>query len=529
MKGAAVSPKKWRESSLTGKLGQTSLSLLEEVPFDQQLVVKMTIGKSQTLISSQNKKAKDTNSALLTIGPVAIDIPQHPIALHGMVTRSSRQLSTTLQELRSSRQPSRSSRHFETTNATSAQNTASEAGPGGQATTATNVSAPPEGTRLNMQRRPGGRPLAVAPEQLMKPIVVQFSVILDSFTIGAALLPSLRAFYQIGQVTSSGVSGSKAKFVVDVREHQLSFNTNVTSVEAVNLPSQASVALPPIHVSAEYIEDPLKEPAKGGSRPDAGHTFAEKIVLRKGAYLSAIADIGAFEHSLTTDLLNHLLLVQKVFMKEVNEVVQKMSGTGDGASGVVGDEGQLREKAALSEEASSALSAGRRGRYVLFSLQLRLKGIQITATTPTSSAVRLETGTVELQVSNRVQNMSSMSGPSQGSGVASADGLHLKMFAKLQVDLNVALGQLIKNALFEEAEPEFQQLAYFRTRIVTRNALQDELVSSVVMLGSTGQQTEDKEAVLITLHRPLLYIQPLALDKAVIVWLNYKNAVSGWT
>lgn len=49
-------------------------------------------------------------------------------------------------------------------------------------------------------------------------------------------------------------------------------------------------------------------------------------MLRQGSYLSATADIGVFEHSLTTDLLNHLVFVQKVFMKEVNEVVQKVYG-----------------------------------------------------------------------------------------------------------------------------------------------------------------------------------------------------------
>lgn len=38
-------------------------------------------------------------------------------------------------------------------------------------------------------------------------------------------------------------------------------------------------------------------------------------VLRQGNYLSAVADIGVFEQSLTTDLLNHLVFVQKVFMK----------------------------------------------------------------------------------------------------------------------------------------------------------------------------------------------------------------------
>ena len=37
--------------------------------------------------------------------------------------------------------------------------------------------------------------------------------------------------------------------------------------------------------------------------------------LRAGRYLHATADVGMFETSLTTDLLNHLVFVQKVFMK----------------------------------------------------------------------------------------------------------------------------------------------------------------------------------------------------------------------
>jgi hypothetical protein len=48
------------------------------------------------------------------------------------------------------------------------------------------------------------------------------------------------------------------------------------------------------------------------------------VVLRQGGYLAASAEIGVFERCLTTDLLNHLVFVQKVFMKEVNEVVTKV-------------------------------------------------------------------------------------------------------------------------------------------------------------------------------------------------------------
>lgn len=72
----------------------------------------MTVGKSQTLYSAMKKKrsGKDRSAALLTIGPIQIDIPQHPVVLHGMMTRGTKQLSTTLQELRATtiRQSARS-------------------------------------------------------------------------------------------------------------------------------------------------------------------------------------------------------------------------------------------------------------------------------------------------------------------------------------------------------------------------------------------------------------------------------------
>lgn len=71
--------------------------LLEGVAPNQQTVVKVTVGKSQTLYSSVTRRGKDKNNGLISIGAVNIDIPQHPIALHGVMTRSSKQLSTTLQ------------------------------------------------------------------------------------------------------------------------------------------------------------------------------------------------------------------------------------------------------------------------------------------------------------------------------------------------------------------------------------------------------------------------------------------------
>jgi len=89
---------------------------------------------------------------------------------------------------------------------------------------------------------------------LLEPIVMQFNIILQSLSITAALLPSLQAQYKMDQVNSSGITGSKAKFTIDLPHHNLSFTTKLQVTEA-NLPSEASIELPKVHVSAEYIQD----------------------------------------------------------------------------------------------------------------------------------------------------------------------------------------------------------------------------------------------------------------------------------
>lgn len=58
-----------------------------------------------------------------------------------------------------------------------------------------------------------------------------------------------------------------------------------------------------------------------------------------------------------------------------------------------------------------------------------------------------------------------------------------------------------------------------------RNAFQEEMFTGE---GEGEGGAEDKEVVLITLKRPLIYIQPVAVDRAILFWLNYKNAYEYW-
>ncbi|XP_065930911.1 bridge-like lipid transfer protein family member 1 isoform X5 [Magallana gigas] len=468
--------RKSSESSVTAHIGNTLVQLFEGIPpemnqyirLSKLTVVTITIDKTQALHTTILRRGKEHNSAMISVGLIEVDIPQHPVVLHGMMTRGSKQISSTLQEFR--RPVSRSSRNLDTVQEVSSAETFT-----GEAVKKPKTPAK-EGEKIN-------RP---------KFLHIHVKAIFQGLITGASLLPSLKAQHKTGSITLSGMTGKKSRFTMDLQKHQLSFKskrleTQVQTTET-SLPSEAEIELPPIHMYADY------RPHKQGETPS--DKLGEGLVLKEGDFLHAVAEIGMLEHSLTTDLLNHLVFVQKVFMKEVNELVQKVSGSDQPVP--LWEEGEV-EKHTTQD--------------LLYSFSFRFKGVQITATTPTSSAVRLETGSVELEVSNRVL-------------MATAEAkdkppkVNEKMFIKAQVKLNVALGQLIKNPMFEEAEPEFQTMAFFKTKIGIRNALQDELIPGAA---------QDQEALLITLTRPIILAQPQAFDKAVLVWLNYKNAYEYWT
>ncbi|XP_041357043.1 transmembrane protein KIAA1109-like isoform X2 [Gigantopelta aegis] len=450
------------DSSFSAHVGQTMIVLLEGIPPSMQTVVTVNIRKSQAIHTTVMRRGKEHNTALVSIGVISIDIPQHPVVLHTMMARSSRQITSTLQEFRRTQ-----TRIGKTTDLNSSVS-----------------------EKLDKHLPENMRPGRVKKQELKDEVTrlhIHFKIIMQGITTGAAILPSLKAQHRTGVITMTGMTGKKARFTGVLPKHTLSFKSKVVTTET-SIPSSASIELPPFHISADYR---LHKSADSES-----NTMSEGLVLKEGSYLNAVVEVGMLEHSLTTDLLNHLVFVQKVFMKEVNEIVQKVSGSD-------------KPLQLLREDEDTATKDP-----LLYTFSVRFKGIQITATTPTSNAVRFETQEIELEVSNRVQ----MTAREHNPDIEYRD--KKKVFIRAQVDLNVALGQLLKNPVYEEDDPEFQTMAFFKTKIGVRNALQDELIPKV----STNQ-----EVLLINLTRPIVLAQPLAFDKAVLVWLNYKNAYEYWT
>ncbi|XP_037833891.1 transmembrane protein KIAA1109 homolog isoform X13 [Kryptolebias marmoratus] len=475
---------KMTETCASAHIGGVNIVLLEGITPDIQLedfptsptstakqefltVVKCTIAKSQALYSAQ-RGLKTNNAAVFKVGSIMINIPQHPATLHSMMVRSSHQLSKQISDL--IRQPS------------NVQPPNREDTPTPQ----------PSDKASSINQTPvEANEFPQLPEGLeKKPIVLKFSAMMDGISIGAALLPSLKAEYKMGPMKSHGMTGAQTSFTFELPNHKLCFQSKVSQVDMSTMSPSASLTLPPVTMSGEYIMEDHESHSDQGWAPD--DFPAKQGNYLQGNYLRCVAEIGSFEHNLTTDLLNHLVFLQKVFMKEVNEVIQKVSGG--------------EQPIPLWNEHDTSTDA-EKPKILLYSLSLMFKGIQMTATTPSMRAVRFETGLIELELSNRIQCKAQPGGSSS----------YLKLFGKCQVDLNLALGQIVKHQVYEEAGSDFHQVAYFRTRIGLRNALQEEISGS-----------SDKEAVLITLNRPIVFAQPVAFDRAVLFWLNYKAAYDNW-
>ncbi|XP_029683365.1 bridge-like lipid transfer protein family member 1 isoform X11 [Takifugu rubripes] len=475
---------KMTETCASAHIGGVNIVLLEGITPDIQLedfptsptstakqefltVVKCNIAKSQALYSAQ-RGLKTNNAAVFKVGAIVINIPQHPATLHSMMVRSSHQLSKQISDL--IRQPS-------TTQAPNREDTPTP--------------QPPDKAPSINQTPIEANEFPQLPEGLeKKPIVLKFSAVMDGITIGAALLPSLKAEYKMGRMKSHGMTGAQTSFTFELPNHKLCFQSKVSPVDMSTMPPSASLTLPPVTMSGEYIMEDHENHSDQGWAPE--DCLAKPGNYLQGNYLRCVAEIGSFEHNLTTDLLNHLVFLQKVFMKEVNEVIQKVSGG--------------EQPIPLWNEHDTSTDADK-PKILLYSLSLMFKGVQMTATTPSMRAVRFETGLIELELSNRIQCKTQPGGSSS----------YLKLFGKCQVDLNLALGQIVKHQVYEEAGSDFHQVAYFRTRIGLRNALQEEISGS-----------SDKEAVLITLNRPIVFAQPVAFDRAVLFWLNYKAAYDNW-
>ncbi|KFD50178.1 hypothetical protein M513_08923 [Trichuris suis] len=321
--------------------------------------------------------------------------------------------------------------------------------------------------------------------------VVHFDIVVKSINVSAALLPSLKASYRMDEAHSSGITGSAANFIVVVPSHNITFDVKGLAASASCVAPFIQMSFPPLKAKGCYIQANEEQP----------FPTSTSLVVKKGGYLNIDAEIGAIRHTLTTDLLNQLLFIEETFTRELTEIVQK-----------------------IASERVSFRAFSQSNRLILYSLTFTVWSVSITATTPTAIAVRLEAEQVRLHFSNRLLHRSKDDSFERVQWIA-------------DMALSLALGQLIRSTRTvneetptqqceDDAEPEFQRSAFLRTRVTLQNvdAPQNEHDQE-----SGGINMENAaSSYFVALRQPVLYVQPRAVDKAILLWLNYKNTYEFW-
>lgn len=197
-------------------------------------------------------------------------------------------------------------------------------------------------------------------------------------------------------------------------------------------------------------------------------------------------------------MLNQILFAEQSFRSELTFLLERLS----------------------VERPSSSLPAAK---PILFNLTFQGEGgpwLQLTASTPSSTAIRFTIDSPIFILTNRLMPLPEANDKPQeeeSTGeeptTSTAFSEPERLFGRAKVQVNVKLGQLCKTAMYEEATEELQEYATFMTQISAQN----EEVSAGAL-----------HNYIITLNRPILLVKATAIDKAILLWLNYRNTYNYW-
>lgn len=126
--------------------------------------------------------------------------------------------------------------------------------------------------------------------------------------------------------------------------------------------------------------------------------------------------------------------------------------------------------------------------------------LQLTAATPTQTAVRLTIDSLEGELTNK--------------WVVKEEGSKERIYGNAVIHFNAKLGQLIKPVQNDDAVTDLQEFATFMTQVRVENKERNMFNSSY--------------SYHISLNRPIFLVKAAAIDKAILLWLNYKNTYDYW-
>ncbi|KAI6225838.1 FSA-C domain-containing protein [Aphelenchoides besseyi] len=308
---------------------------------------------------------------------------------------------------------------------------------------------------------------------------IDFELQLTSLEITAQLLPSLRTKYAFSKAASNGRTGPHSRFKAELLDHRVFFIVHEATAHSPPIDT-FTLPLPYIRVEGSFRNDVVEKTLTGPNT---------RLIYKPGGFFDVTVEIGSVTGEVSTDLLNQILFAERSFRSELTFLLERLS----------------------VERPTSSLPASKPIHFNLTVQGVGAPWLQLTASTPTATAIRFTIDGPTAVLTNRLALRPT--GDSETEQPLPSTSQPERLFGRAKVQLNVTLGQLCKTAMYEEAKEELQEYATFMTQVSAHN---EEI--------TVGQMHN----YIIHLNRPILLVKASAIDKAILLWLNYRNAYNYW-
>lgn len=362
---------------------------------------------------------------------------------------------------------------------------------------------------------------------------ISFSIELTSIEMNIQLLPSLQAKYRINKATSCGITGVQANWSILLDEHFFEF-----CVSGKGKTETFRLQLPSVRSDGIY----QAEQGTSSHKPSTD----KKLVYREGGSLQMSVVLGSVNHMFTTELLNQLMFAEQSFRTELAALINRIRSSSFVTSTWSPMGSQTNSNRTNSAANLKLLLPVQNSNVIhvtkpplLFSIKIQTKEfpnkekekkekerrdktpkagsvnqnqappplekstpwLQLTAATPTQTAIRLTIDSLEGELTNK--------------WVVKEEGSKERIYGNAVIHFNAKLGQILKPTQIDgSATSDLQEFATFMTQVRVENKERNMVNSSY--------------SYHVSLNRPVFLVKAVAIDKAILLWLNYKNAYDYW-
>lgn len=508
------------EGSVNVRMDSTTGVLLENDT--KQNVVQISVKKSHMFSCLKNFQVNNTLASFVHVGEIHIDVPLRPMIVHGVVYRESKEIEQNiLPELKNFsifenmdvNNPNAGGGAGGGANASSGgdSNTDSKQKQEDKQSNQTNDKFGKSTDNVDFERqqqntlnrsraenRASKKPpqasnfLTSAKNAQQSKFTFQLKAKFDGCEISAKLLenPSLRAAYTIkGIYCQSYLTDHNSKTVCTLNSHYLSFQCDDDPQVVFQLPS--------ISLTANH-------------QNQTQHSTSIELDVK----------ISPLHRELNAEVIAQLVFVTKVFLKEINIIllaVYNLDQSNSQSAIQSSPDSKTKPKQAQPQPQPNRTVASKPSSHViLFDVKLELGQISLTGITPTNTALTVCSGEKSsFTISNLTQSKTHIESKCLISVelktlqpvAASAAGLDTSSPSSGNTTTNM------NHSNESDQQNNWYQLAYFNTRFHLRN------------FGSTESH---RESIVISVEKPRFYLQPGAVDSAILFWLNYKNTYEFW-